>query len=169
MTIASLFADIIPEGNYHLLGRKVYITNLDAHQNITLLGCVDAVMPHGYTAYKIQQNEQLERGYKFNTLRLLAIPTNLLKEFGDINVTATHYYQAQETPFSKKLNDIAIAKDSFVDLNYLVGGFYISDDDHRIADDYYYEIKDIEKESLTLKLVKREITFDNGSRKTITY
>jgi hypothetical protein len=159
-----LFADTPPDGDYHMVDYRVFVTNLEAYPDTALLGCIEDRMGFSGT-YQIRQNEALEKGYKFNVFRFLGIEKSLLQEFGGINTTS---YYPEETELSSKLVDISMAKDS-LPMGLVSSGTYIKDEYPLTKDYYYYEISEVNADELTLKLKRREITFDDGSHKTITY
>lgn len=133
MVSYTLIADTPPDEGYHLVDRRAYVTNLDAYQNTALLGCVQAIMGE-YFSYKVQQNEALTTGYKFNAFRFLGIKKSLLQEFGDLNGTN---YQAESTELGSKLVDISIAKDSLW-IPMASTGIFSVEDKYQVTQDYYY-------------------------------
>lgn len=165
-----LLGDLAPAEGYHNVDRRVFITNIEAYPNIVLLGCVE-VMGGEFRTYRIQSNESLEQGYKFNVFRFLGIEKNLLQELGDINATSyldSHNIDNKEAELGSKLVNISIEKDS-LGITLVSTAWHIEDTYPLQNDYYYYEINETDDTTLTLKLKRRELKFEDGSCKTISY
>lgn len=78
--ILPLFAksDIIPE-DYHLFERCIKITNPNEFENVSIVGYVVEINGDNY-AYKVESDECLSKGYKFNYFKLFAVNSDYISD-----------------------------------------------------------------------------------------
>jgi hypothetical protein len=62
-------ADTIPPDS-HLVNRCVKFVNLNTYPDVVLIGFYTGPMERPYTAYQIQDNTCLQKGYKFNAFKV---------------------------------------------------------------------------------------------------
>jgi len=71
------FADVIPVGTRYA-PRTVRIVNQKNFPNISLIGWIIPVNGTKPSAYKITENTNITKGYKFNTLKIYAVENSFL-------------------------------------------------------------------------------------------
>jgi len=69
LAVSFVSADVIP-GNSHSLSRCDKFVNLNEFSDIVLIGYYTGPMVDTYEAYQIENNDCLEKGYKFNSLNI---------------------------------------------------------------------------------------------------
>lgn len=150
---STLFSDVIPE-NSHYVDRGVYITNISVFPDIVLIGCITGPVVENYEVYLVKENVPLDKGYKFNHLALFALKKSMLEDAGGFE-----HINFEE--IAEKLPPAEIIDP---------GGQYVTNDNPLESEYYYYSIQGVSETTLTLKLDKRVLTYNNGhSDRIITY
>lgn len=158
-------ADIVPEGDWHYVNHKVYITNAEQYADMSLLACVD-ILGEGKVVYKVKSNEALEKGYKFNNIYVLSIETALLEEYGGIE--ATKFSDTTVSTFAEKLCERSTEKGA-LSLGLIVGGSYMEDKYPLKSVALYYELNKSSDANVTLKVKKKIVTFTDDTNSTYHY
>jgi len=143
-------ADIVP-GDSHLVNREVRILNLDQFPGFVLVGFVTGPMIETYEVHEIRDDQPLTKGYKFNSLQLLAIPSNLLETIGGL----------AEVDFQQLTRRMEPA--GIVDPH----GGHVSNDNPLVAERYEYLVESASASRLVLKLERKVSTFSDGQPERI--
>jgi len=166
LILSNLNCDMPPEDGYHINIQNTYVININQYTKYEILACpaYTGVEPMG--CYKLSNNQKIEKGYKYNTVYLLAIEKKILNNFGDISAT-----NIEELEDASKLS-IQIAQyaiDKNFDTIKTVGYAYIKDKYPISEESYDYKIENITGNQIMLKLKKRIITFISGKNNIIEY
>ena len=156
--LSVLKADLPPQNGYHVSLKSTYITNVSDFLEYEILGCIDSRMAKN-TCYKISDNQNIKKGYKYNNIHLIAIKKDILETLGDINATKLEEVndknelslQIAQYTIDKKYDDIKTIQYTHIEDKYPIAN-----------DKYYYEITDIKENMITLTLKKRVIVFTDG-------
>jgi len=157
--LSVLKADLPPQDGYHVSLKSTYITNVSDFLEYEILGCKIYVAGRADGCYKISDNQNIEKGYKFNHLYLVAIKKDILETLGGINATKLREVddanelsvQIAQYALDKKYNNIETIQYTHIEDKYPISN-----------DKYYYEITDIKDNMITLKLKQRVIVFTDG-------
>jgi hypothetical protein len=147
------WGDVLPDGHHNVF-RDAAITNLNEYPELALIGYITGpTLDTAYEAYRIEENVPLYAGYKFNQLRLFAMPTSVFEEAGGLD-NIDMQKVAQTFP--------SIEMVSFYDT--------VSDSNPLKAERYYYRITAAAESGITLTLYQRVLSYNNGQADTtITY
>ncbi len=167
LSFVTLQADNIPDpALYHQCERHVKIVNTDDYPDYVFLGVVDEIMSGGTSIYKITADSPyLTKGYKFNTLYLLAMEDTIYAQYvPDVTPLFT------SDTMGGVLLDYA-QEHNITHRNALAGGshFYIENDYPVVEDNRSYVITSIDDAHVNLELKQRRLTFEDGTLKTIDY
>lgn len=154
LIVVSFFlrSDTIPQ-NSHSVERTVVITNCDDFQDIQMIGYISGVMVPAKSFYTIEENQQLTKGYKFNTLHICGIKKTTLESIGGIENLTEEYIYANTTRLPSILSS---------------GVYYIKNSSSLSKDELFYEIVKNSEDNFNIELRKRVLTFDDD-QKTINY
>jgi hypothetical protein len=142
--VVPLWGDVLPDG-HHSVFRAVIITNLSEHPEFVLIGYITGPMIATYEAYQIEENVPLYAGYKFNQLRLFAMPRSVFDEAGGLGQIDMQKI-AQTFP--------SITMMSFYDT--------VPDSSPLNAERYSYRITASTDTGVTLTLYQRVLSYNNG-------
>jgi hypothetical protein len=148
------FSDIIPDHS-HYVDKCVKITNLSDYSDISLVGYISNCLVGCLTTYKISSSTCLTKGYKFNTLLIIAVKSNYLT---GKDITAIDW--------SKDKNAVI----SSINIEPYAG--YLDNSNPISAIDQFYKIVGFTDTSVVLYKWKEINKFNNGkpdSIKTYSY
>jgi len=156
-----LKADLPPSDGYHMMEINTYITNISDYSGYEVLGCVSSVMHNQNACYKLSDNQEIEKGYKFNRLYLVVIKKEDLEALGGIDATSVNEsynanglsIQIAEYVIKHNFNDMITVQNTQIEDKYPIS-----------KEKYYYEITNIKDMMLTLKLKRRVISFTDGRK-----
>jgi hypothetical protein len=142
--------DIIQEG-HHAVGKQIRINNLSEFPDFVLIGYVTGPMIQTYEVYLVEENAPLTKGYKFNTLKLFAIESEVLSTAGGLEAID---FQA----LSRTMSPAAIP-DPCCEI--------VPDTNPLESEHYDYEIESVSEHTLVLALTRKVSTFNDGQADTI--
>ncbi len=147
------WGDVLPDG-HHSVSRDAVITNLSEYPELVLIGYITGPeFGTGCKAYRIEENVPLYVGYKFNQLRLFAMPKSVFEGAGGLD-------SINMQKIAQTFSSIEMA--SFYDT--------VPDSNPLNAERYYYRITAATEGSVTLTLYQRVLRYNDGQADTtITY
>ena len=150
--ISCSWADIIPEG-HHIVYRSVTVSNCNDYPDYTLVGYITGPMINGYEILVIEQDKIINKGYKFNDIKLYAIQQDVIQQMGGIENIDFDYLTGVTSP-------AAIINPAY---------YTIQDANPLISDTIIYTIWGIEDGRLIMYISERRLGFNDGSPETVEY
>lgn len=151
--VGRLSGDVIPE-HTHYVERQVMVTNLSAFPEVVLVAYVTGPMIASYEVALIQENVPLNKGYKFNQLRVFALKKSALDDKGGL--AAINFQRIAATRPPAEILDPA--------------GTYVDNESPLIFEAHYYRIQQVTAAVLTLKLERSLYRYNNGAaERVVTY
>ena len=144
-------SDFIPD-NTHPVQRTVVITNTEMFQNIQFVGYISALVGED-TFYKIEQNQSLHKGYKFNRLYMFGIKQKTLQKLGGIDQLTEDYVFEKINP-----GEILSSATLYVDNSSLLE-----------SEEIFYEIEKMNADVYIAKMKRRITHFSDQTSETIEY
>ncbi|MCD6497188.1 MAG: hypothetical protein J7M25_02655 [Deltaproteobacteria bacterium] len=138
--------DGIPPG-YHLVFRDVLITNVDEHPDIVLVAYVVGPMIDTYEAAVVEQGVPLNKGYKFNSLRLFALQKSAFDNAGGL------------AGIDFKSLAATIEPAEIID----PGMYLVVDENPLQTEECFYRIQSTGAGVVTLALKSRVLKYNNGT------
>lgn len=175
-------ADEFPP-NTHLMDRCAKIINLDKYPDISLVAHITGPMVDSSGFSLIENGKCLSKGYKFNSLQVLAVEKNYLNSIGINNFNpfkkvlkknilknedSKCYYESgkpapcldnKEDWYEDDLDD---KKVSVLSDNFDVYGGYVKDSDPLIKETVEYSIVDLTGNKIGLQKTRVTSEFNNG-------
>ncbi len=150
--VIAVWGDALPEG-YHSVSRDAVITNVSEYPDLVLIGYITGPMIATYEAYRIEEHVPLHAGYKFNQLRLFAMPRSVFEDGGGLE-------RIDMQKIARTFESMTMV--SFYDT--------VPDSNPINADHYYYRITDSMETGVILTLYQRVLGYNNGQPdNVITY
>ena len=140
----TLHADIIPE-NSHYVAKCVKITNTSEYHDIRLIGDVNNLVGEDYS-YVISDTECLNKGYKFNSFAIYAVPASYI-EGKDIN-TIDWSGNSNAVPADTSIEPV---------------GYYVDNSNPVVGEEQYYKIAGFTNTSIVLYKWKEVIRYNDGT------
>ena len=161
-------ADQLPDpSTHHSVTYNREITNINDYPNLTILGYVKNFIGNDYL-YEIKQNTPIIKGYKFNSLYILAINKALFDSYSAQATTSGTDTVYEDHPIAPSLLQF-IENKNISRISMTLGAGYMLNTYDVSSDSYFYKITSVTDNNVTLKLDKRVIKFTDGTQKTITY
>lgn len=142
--------DVIP-GGHHVVSRSVTISNCDEYPDYTLVGYITGPMIVDYELLIVEQDVHLNKGYKFNELKLYAIRSDVINAMGSVENIDFGYLTRVAAP----IEIIDTAPTYVVDANTL------------ISEAIVYTIWGVSEGELIIYISERRLEYDDGSPPTI--
>jgi len=175
MIVLSLFgsinyatADVIMPDTHAVQG-CTKLTNLNEYPDIIFIGYITGPMPEnrekGYDTYIIKEGDCLHKGYKFNTLFIIALKKSYVDKVGidNINLSINHEWWTSGQPKFEKGTAVISESIDFA------GGWY-EDSNPLIKENFDYKIAGISGNKLILYKSQETQWFNNDSpEKTETF
>lgn len=150
---SSVSGDMIP-GDSHYVERSVYLTNVADFPDVTLIGYITGPMVENYSVYVVQSNVPLDKGYKFNKLRIFALKKSAVEQKGGLAAIDFKRLAAAHPP--AEMLDPA--------------GYYLSNDHALASEAHFYRISQATDATMTLTLDRSIYRFKDGTPdRVITY
>jgi len=156
-----------PPSTHHSVAYNREIANINDYPNLTILGYVKNIIGNDYL-YEIKQNTPITRGYKINSLYILAINKALFDSYGAQTTTYGTDTVYEDHPIAPSILQF-IENKNISRISMTLGTGYLPNTYPVSSDSYFYKITSVTDDNVTLKLDKRVIEFTDGTQKTIPY
>lgn len=150
--VSILYADVIPAG-HHIVSRSVSISNVDDYPEFTIVGYITGPMISGYKILEIKQDVRINKGYKFNQIKLYVVHNEVINSIGSGSIENIGNVYNLVTP-----TDIIDP-----------GDFPIEDANPLVAETITYTIAGIVNKHLVMYISERRLEYNNGRAPTIEY
>lgn len=147
-----IHADVIPAG-HHVVSRVVTIANCDDYPGYTLVGYITGPMIADYDLQIIEQDVPLNKGYKFNEMKLYAVHQDVIETIGRV----------EDLNFSELTQIIAPVE--IID----PGPFVIEDANPLVKETVVYTIWGEANGELILYISERRLDYNNGAPPTVEH
>jgi len=147
-----MFSDVIPSG-FHPVTRTITIQNCNEYNDTQIMDYISGTLSGRQQLTTIDIDGVIPGIYKYDNMYLFGIKKSVLEEIGGIDNLTVDYVL-------NKINPVMILTPS----SYLVEDKIIL-----IDDDLFYNIESINDNILTIKLVKRVLTFEDGKMIDIAF
>jgi hypothetical protein len=133
-------ADIIPP-HHHRVFRCIKITNLNQFSQIKMIGLITGPVMERFQAYVVNENDCLNKGYKFNQLSLYWVKKDYLESINlsSLKVTGRKIDDPQFKFLSNELNP---------------GDIFVPNTDPTREEYFFYELNKDQSSEYALKLIK---------------